>query len=269
MRMVNCRYSKLAVLLELTDSSQDSAAAQDSAQAQNSAQAVKRLLNAVAEESGRKIQSRTEHLGDPKRETLKVGSQRASSYSQNQRYASSTGQYNQLVSTTTSVNYNRGFSSSSTIVAGLTDFIVERAQEEMANAFLQTFKRKMNDEESYNELQQLFPSTKSFLGDNDLNTSAPIMQMAQGSFEKDITELSVNVPKLLRLAEYSDAQHSENIVIMTLLYEILDMVYKGLEPDDIVMISEDRLHWQIWKLEQDNKKNYNNRRIHVLYLLQK
>lgn len=190
------------------------------------------------------------------KQVRKVGSERASNYSQTQRYSSSTGQYNQLVSTTTSVNYNRGFSSSSTIVAGLTDFIVERAQEEMANAFLQTFKRKMNDEEAYNELQQLFPSTKSFLGDNDLNTSAPIMQMAQGSFEKDITELSVNVPKLLRLAEYSDAQHSENIVIMTLLYEILDMVYKGLEPDDIVMISEDRLHWQIWKLEQDNKKNY-------------
>lgn len=184
-----------------------------------------------------------------------AGGQRANSYSQTQRY-SSTGQYNQLVNTATSVNYNRGFSTQSNVIAGLTDFIIERAQEEVANAFLQTFKRKMNDDEAYSELQQLFPTTKEFLGDNDITTSSPIIQMGKGSFEKDITQLSVNVPKLLRLAEYSDAQHSENIVVMTLLYEVLDMVYKGLEPDDIVMISEDRLHWQIWKLEQDNKKNY-------------
>ncbi len=189
------------------------------------------------------------------KEVRKVASPRASSYSQTQRYSGS-GQYNELVSTTTSVNYNRGFSTQSNVIAGLTDFILERAQEEAANAFLQTFKRKMNDDEAYAELQQLFPTTKTFMSDNEISTATPIIQMAKGSFEKDITQLSVNVPKLLRLSEYSDAQHSENIVVMTLLYEVLDMVYKGLEPDDIVMISEDRLHWQIWKLEQDNKKNY-------------
>ncbi|MFK7950595.1 MAG: hypothetical protein AB8G11_23620 [Saprospiraceae bacterium] len=189
------------------------------------------------------------------RQVRQTSGQRANNYSRTQRY-SSTGQYNQLVSTATSVNYNRGFSTQSNIVAGLTDFIIERAQEEVANAFLQTFKRKMNDEDDYAQLQQLFPTTKEFLGDNELTTSTPIIQMARGSFEDDITQLSVNVPKLLRLSEFKDAQHSENIVVMTLLYEVLDMVYKGLEPDDIVMISEDRLQWQIWKLEQDNKKNY-------------
>lgn len=187
-------------------------------------------------------------------------SKKAVNYSNSQRYSNQrSSATDRFITTASSVGYRGsggGGLNTQNIAAGITDFIIERAQEEVSNAFLQTFKRKMHNTEEYPELQKLFPSTKEFLNDNDLSTSGPMIQMARSSFHKDMTQLSINVPKLLRLTKYKEQQHSEKVIVMTMLYEVLDMVNKGLEPDDIVVISEDKLHWQIYVLEKNNKQNY-------------
>ena len=192
------------------------------------------------------------------RQVRNVKSKKALNYSRNQRYSNQRNATDRFITTASNVGYRGGGGGLNTqnIAAGITDFIIERAQEEVSNAFLMTFKRKMQNTEDYPELQKLFPSTKEFLNDNDLSTSGPMIQMAQSSFQKDMLELSINVPKLLRLSKYKEQQHSEKVVVMTMLYEVLDMVNKGLEPDDIVVISEDKLHWQIYILEKNNKQNY-------------
>ncbi|MCX6249449.1 MAG: hypothetical protein NTX61_01735 [Bacteroidetes bacterium] len=81
----------------------------------------------------------------------------------------------------------------------LTDFMIERAKQELSITFFDKFKE---DFKKYPELQILFPATSdlmNYLLSYDFNRMLPVLREA---FIKDIQNLYINIPKLRTIPQY-------------------------------------------------------------------
>ena len=117
----------------------------------------------------------------------------------------------------------------STALAGLSDWISRRAQEELTYTFLD----RLRDDIQRNGLDHLFPATNEFLPRLDLLNYKAILPSIRKAFVEDLQALAFN------LGNYLDARHPGNfrepiVYNVFLLYRMLDLDMRGVGMPDIL-----------------------------------
>ncbi|MFK7773189.1 MAG: hypothetical protein AB8F94_13660, partial [Saprospiraceae bacterium] len=90
---------------------------------------------------------------------------------------------------------NKGFLDAKTVAVGLSDFIAERAQEELNLTFFNRFKENLKNP---SELTVLFPNTKTLLYNFEISNYKTLLSHARESFQVDLDNLGLNFPKILK-----------------------------------------------------------------------
>ncbi len=121
----------------------------------------------------------------------------------------------------------------STFVAGLSDFIAKRAQEEFNITFMDRFRDRLNDT-SFAELHVLFPESKHFLNQIDITNYKSALLSAREAFTNDIHHLTFNMPRVFTLPKYESIQNIPEVYDMLLLYTMIDLIYREIPIDEIL-----------------------------------
>jgi len=125
------------------------------------------------------------------------------------------------------------------IIAGLTDFVLERAKEEFSVSFLERMRTDftLGGKKRPGELRLLFPKTFNFFSTKaDLSNYKSILPMARQEFIYDLRDLGLNIHKLLEdsdYPEYKKLRNSGELFHLALFYEIASMAYQGIALDTI------------------------------------
>ncbi len=129
----------------------------------------------------------------------------------------------------------KGSFSTTTFLAGLSDFIVDRAQEEFNITFLENLKEKLEDP-AYQELAILFPDSKQFLNNIIITDYKSFIPQARAIFINDAENLFFNFPKVLKLEKYVGKELSLQPIIYDLmtLYSMVDLVQREIPVDTIL-----------------------------------
>jgi hypothetical protein len=130
-------------------------------------------------------------------------------------------------------NKSKNLLDAKTVAVGLSDFIAERAQEELNLTFFNRFKKNMEDP---SELTVLFPNTKTLLYQFEISNYKTLLSYARESFTVDLDNLGLNFPKILRLKKYENLYNSPEVFNLSLIYSIADLAYKEV-PVETILIS--------------------------------
>ena len=125
-----------------------------------------------------------------------------------------------------------GFLDAQTVAVGLSDFIAERAQEELNLTFFERFKTNMQDT---NELTVLFPYTRDLLFDFEISNYKTLLSHARGAFETDLSNIGLNFPKVLSLKKYERLRNDPNVFNLALIYSLADLAYKEHPVEDLIL----------------------------------
>ncbi len=150
------------------------------------------------------------------------------------------------------------------IVAGLTDFAIERAKEEFSIALLERMQYSINGSkkgEGLRELRVLFPQTWGFFsGQQKLSSFKNLLPSARASFLKDLQTLGTQVQELLSIPPYDTLKHNKDIYNLALFYDIASMAYQGMPLDTLLENVASRLNRRQEQLflqgNQDLASNY-------------
>jgi hypothetical protein len=134
----------------------------------------------------------------------------------------------------TNQNLSANYDYTTSLIAGLADFIAERAQEEFNYAFMQNFEEKLQE---VPELGILFPKTEEFLENIELANYKTLLISARGAFTTDLDNLGLNLPKLLTLDKYKALETNSDIFNLLTVYSMVDLVYRGMAIDTIVPLT--------------------------------
>ena len=126
-----------------------------------------------------------------------------------------------------------------TILIGLSDFLEERAQEELNITFLDRFKKNLRES---GELNILFPRTLTLFEQFEISNYRTLLENAQPVFKSDLSEIAINFPKLLNLPKYADLYNSPEVYNLVFIYSIANMVYRDTPVDTILLQSFADLH---------------------------
>lgn len=126
----------------------------------------------------------------------------------------------------------RGFLDAKTVAVGLSDFIAERAQEELNLTFFHRFKENL---EKPSELTVLFPNTKNLLYQFEISNYKTLLANARESFTVDLDNLGLNFPKVLELPKYRDLYNSPEVYNLALIYSIADLAYREVPVEKILI----------------------------------
>ncbi|HHM20853.1 MAG TPA: hypothetical protein ENJ20_02415, partial [Bacteroidetes bacterium] len=128
----------------------------------------------------------------------------------------------------------RGFDTQS-FITGLSDFLVDRAQEELNISFMYKFERFM---EEHPEMSTLFPRTMEVFLQFNVYNYKKLLQDARPAFANDLDHLGLSIPRLLDLPKYEKLlDHSAEVYNLALFYEISKMVYEQRPLEDILLQS--------------------------------
>jgi hypothetical protein len=127
---------------------------------------------------------------------------------------------------------NRGFLDAKTVAVGLSDFIAERAQEELNLTFFHRFKENL---EKPSELTVLFPNTKNLLYQFEISNYKTLLANARESFTVDLDNLGLNFPRVLELEKYRDLYNSPEVYNLALIYSIADLAYREVPVEKILI----------------------------------
>lgn len=123
---------------------------------------------------------------------------------------------------------------STAIIEGLSDFIVERAQEELNEAFMDRFKRRMI-ETTPNEYSILFPRTYDLFLQFEISNYNKLLQSARPSFLQDLQQVGLNLPKILYLDKYEGLlDYSPSIYNLALFYNLSQLIFTDHTIEDIM-----------------------------------
>ncbi len=129
-----------------------------------------------------------------------------------------------------------GFDQTS-IIVGLSDFIAERAQEELNITFMNRFKNRLTTSEP-NEFSVLFPNTYDLFLQFEIANYKKLLQNARPVFANDLQNLGLHLPHLLKLDKYKDLlNYSTEVYNLALFYEVTRMVYNERPIEDILVTS--------------------------------
>lgn len=119
----------------------------------------------------------------------------------------------------------------STLLAGLSDFIVERAQEEFNVAFMEKFSERL---ETVPELGVLFPQTTHFITQVDITNYKSVLNNARQFFVEDLNTIGFNLPNLLNLPKYQALANKPEVYNMITMYSLIDMSLRGVSIDSLL-----------------------------------
>ncbi len=123
---------------------------------------------------------------------------------------------------------------STAIIEGLSDFIVERAQEELNIAFMDRFKQRMINGVP-NEYSTLFPRSYDLFLQFEISNYKKLLQNARPSFFSDLQNVGLNLPKLLSLDKYKGIlDYSPAIYNLALFYNMSQLIYTDHTIDQIL-----------------------------------
>ncbi|GJM31714.1 MAG: hypothetical protein DHS20C18_07150 [Saprospiraceae bacterium] len=123
------------------------------------------------------------------------------------------------------------------IIVGLSDFIAERAQEELNITFLDRFKRRLTTSEP-NEFSVLFPSTYDLFLQFEIANYKKLLQNARPIFATDLQNLGLHLPNLLKLDKYKELlNYSTEVYNLALFYEVTRLTYNERPIEDILVAS--------------------------------
>ncbi|MEL7423664.1 MAG: hypothetical protein AAFN81_11770 [Bacteroidota bacterium] len=142
---------------------------------------------------------------------------------------------------------NRGLLDARTVASGLSDFIAERAQEELNLTFFHRFRQNL---ERPSELTLLFPNTRDLLFKFEISNYKTLLSHARTSFEQDLDNLGINFPKILSLNKYQALNNDPNVFNLSLIYSIADLAYKEYPVETILMAAHQILQERQASLQQ-------------------
>ena len=127
------------------------------------------------------------------------------------------------------------------IITGLSDFVVERAEEEFNIAFMERFREKLMSKQ-YKELRILFPATTRFFTEQlDIIQYKTLLPLAKQAFVHDMENLGVNFANMLEQDDFKKLENEPNIYNIALFYEIASLAYQGVSIDTILQNTYQRL----------------------------
>lgn len=135
-------------------------------------------------------------------------------------------------------NKRKNLLDAKTVAVGLSDFIAERAQEELNLTFFNRFKENL---EQPSELTVLFPNTKNLLYQFEISNYKTLLSHARESFKVDLENLGLNFPEILKLEKYQDFYNSPEVFNLSLIYSIADLAYKEEPVENILIASYQKL----------------------------
>lgn len=119
----------------------------------------------------------------------------------------------------------------STVLAGLSDFIVERAQEEFNISFMEQFKERLD---SVPELAVLFPATTDYITSIDVTNYKSVLTSAREFFIDDMNTLGFHLPNLLNLPKYKKIADRPEVYNIITLYSMVDLAMRGVSIDSLL-----------------------------------
>jgi hypothetical protein len=132
-------------------------------------------------------------------------------------------------------NMSRDLSINQTnIIAGLSDFILARAKEELSITFLEKFKKNL-ESDSFPEYRTLFPVTTSLLLKFDISNYKNLLESGRQAFFRDISNLGVNLPKLITLPKYAKKTFSSELYNVALFFNLVNLVYEDKSIEEIMI----------------------------------
>ena len=126
--------------------------------------------------------------------------------------------------------------STTTLIAGLSDFITERAQEEFNITFMERFRERLNDPE-FSELHVLFPQSRAFLNQIDIANYKSALLSARQVFAEDVQKINFNLPKVFELPKYQYIQNIPEIYNLLVVYSVFDLIYRDNEMEAILPLT--------------------------------
>lgn len=132
----------------------------------------------------------------------------------------------------------KGFSAT-TIAAGLSDFIVERAQEELNLTFLERLRSGILNDTS--EFKILFPQSRDMLVDFKVAQYQTQIDFARTSFVQDLRNLGLNFPKLFELSKYEKLKNDPTVFNIFLIYDIANQIYEDTPIEQVLSNLHTRL----------------------------
>jgi len=127
------------------------------------------------------------------------------------------------------------------IAAGLSDFIVERAQEEFNIEFMDRLRVRLNDT-TYPEFGALFPNSRSFFDKEiEVVNYKNILPKARQAFISDMQNLHHHIHNLLLLDDYEKLNNNSSVFNLVLFYEMADLVYQDISLDTIMPVAYNML----------------------------
>jgi hypothetical protein len=130
-------------------------------------------------------------------------------------------------------NKNRNVLDAKTVAVGLSDFIAERAQEELNLTFFNRFRKNLEQD---SELTVLFPNTKKLLYQFEISNYKTLLSNARESFTIDLDNLGLNFPAVLELDKYKKLYNSPEVYNLALIYSIANLAYREV-PVETILIS--------------------------------
>lgn len=140
-----------------------------------------------------------------------------------------------------------------TIAAGLSDFIVDRAQEELNITFMDRMEKAITDD--FIEFKVLFPDTYKILKEFDIKQYKTLLAYSKSSFLTDLDNLGLNFPKLFDLAKYKQLADNPTVYNIALVYDLANKVYEDTPIDSVLLYLYTRLDDRIVNL---NKRGLSN-----------
>lgn len=169
-----------------------------------------------------------------------------------QQIVTSQKQLTEASSEINKTNERKGAIDARTVAVGLSDFIAERAQEELNLTFFNRFKENLSLDNP-TELTKLFPDTRSLLYKFEITNYKTLLSHARESFTKDLKNLGVNFPKILDLPKYKELKNDPNVFNLSLIYRIADLAYKEY-PIETILLSG---HQMLQERNMDLDKSIN------------
>ena len=140
------------------------------------------------------------------------------------------------------------FLDAKTVAVGLSDFIAERAQEELNLTFFNRFKENLREP---SELTILFPNTRDLLFQFEISDYKTLLSHARESFVVDLDNLGLNFPEILKLKKYKHLYNSPEVFNMGLIYSISNLAYKEIPVDEILIHAYQQLNAREEELDKD------------------
>ncbi|MFK8164735.1 MAG: hypothetical protein AB8H12_19975, partial [Lewinella sp.] len=148
---------------------------------------------------------------------------------------------NRLEAANTALNNQRkkgGLLDANTIAVGLSDFIAERAQEELNLTFFNRFKENLARD---SELTVLFPSTKDLLMKFEISNYKVFLAHARETFNADLDRLGVNLSGVLNLPKYQRLNNDPDVFNLALIYDIANAAYQEKSVEEIILTTHQEL----------------------------